>query len=80
MRRLALALAAASLPLLALAVEQHKKPDLKNDPLSLWDTPEWWAANPIAREGLRVQCARRAPADQMMLRYCDVAGFGQHQR
>lgn len=32
--------------------------------------PAFWAANPIARDGAAIQCARRAPGDEMMLPFC----------
>jgi hypothetical protein len=35
--------------------------------------PAYWSANPMARAGELAQCRRGAPADQMMMPYCQAA-------
>ena len=40
-------------------------------------SPEYWADHSFARAGILVQCARRAPGDQMMLRACPAAQAGE---
>jgi hypothetical protein len=37
------------------------------------NNPVYWAQNPIARNGVMVQCARRRPGDANVLPYCAAA-------
>ena len=38
--------------------------------------PDWWRANPIARDGQLIQCMRNRPGDPS-LRYCAAARAGR---
>jgi hypothetical protein len=40
-------------------------------------TPQWFRDNPIARDGIIAQCARRGPGDELVLPFCTAALQGK---
>lgn len=59
--------------LLGQAYSNANRRALARNPALDIHSPAYWSANPIARDGLLIQCRRRGPGDDLAYPYCAVA-------